>query len=145
MKRALLSFLIPSATGVPFANSSPQAAPALKPGRWELHSRSSAGGGMSGVPQTMCFGSMSDQQRQLENANIKKRCSKWESRQVNGNWVVDAVCTTPRGLTITKHVVTSLAGDSFHEENTTASRGSMSSDGKWLGPCKPGQKPDAFK
>jgi hypothetical protein len=144
MKRALLSFLILSATGVPFANSSQQAMPALKPGLWEWHYRSSASGDKSAVPQTMCIGSMPDQQRQLENANIKKRCSKWESRQLNGNWVVDAVCSTPRGIKITKHVVTSLAGDSVHEENT-APQGSSSSDGKWLGPCKPGQKPDTLK
>ena len=98
---------------------------------------------MSGAPQT-CFGSMSDPQRQLENANIKKRCSKWDSRQINGNVVVDAVCTSGRGVTITKHIVTSLAGDTFHEESTS-SRGSATSDGKWLGPCKPGQKPDALK
>ena len=81
---------------------------------------------------------------ELENANIKKRCSKWDSREINGNVVVDAVCTSGRGVTITKHIVTSLAGDKFHEESTS-SRGTATSDGKWLGPCKPGQKPDALK
>ena len=146
MKRALLSILLLTATGVSSANSGQQAVPALKPGLWEwhYHYRLSAGGDKSGVPQTMCIGSMPDQQRQLENANVKKRCSKWESRQLSGNWVVDAVCTNLRGLTITKHIVTSLAGDTVHEESTS-SRGSSTSDGKWLGPCKPGQKPDTLK
>jgi hypothetical protein len=144
MKRAILFVVLFSAAAVVVASSNQKAGPPLKPGRWELHYKSSAGGGMSGLPTTACFGSMSDQQRQLENANITKRCSKWESRQVNGNWVIDAVCTSPRGLTINKHTVTSLAGDSFHEENT-ASQGSSTSDGKWVGPCEPGQKPDALK
>lgn len=45
---------------------------------------------------------------------------------------------------LSAHVVTSLSGDSFHEEST-APQGSITSDGKWLSPCKPGQKPAAFK
>jgi Protein of unknown function (DUF3617) len=79
----------------------------------------------------------------VEQENIKNRCSKYESHEVGGNWVVDAVCSA-RGNTVTKHTVTSLSGDSFREENT-APQGSMTSDGKWLGPCKPGQAPDTFK
>ena len=93
---------------------------------------------------TICIGAMPDRQRQLENDNTKNRCSKWESRAVDGKWVVDGVCTNPRGRTITKHVVTSLSGDSIHEEST-APQDSVTTDGKWLGPCKPGQTPDAYK
>ena len=90
-----------------------------------------------------CAQSTSFSKASQENDNIKNSCSKYESREVDGKWVVDAVCTA-RGRTITKHVVTSLSGDSFHEENT-APQGTMTTEGKWLGPCKPGQKPDAFK
>jgi len=121
-----------------------QTVPPLKPGLWQTHVQSPIYGSHPPSPMTVCYGAMSDQQRQLENDNIKNRCSKYESRELEGKWVVDAVCTTPRGRSITKHVVTSLSGDSFHEENA-APQGTMTTEGKWLGPCKPGQKPDAFK
>lgn len=144
MKRSFLLVLLLAATAVSSASSSELVVPALKPGLWEWHYKSSAG--PSAVPPTMCIGAMPQQQRELELANVKSRCSKWDSRQLDGKWVVDAVCTTARGVTITKHVVTSLTGDTVHEENTVAARGlSSSSDGKWLGPCKPGQKPDVLK
>ncbi len=143
MKLALLPFLIFSGITGSFAAEAVET-PKLKPGLWEMHVQSTAGGANSALPSTLCVGAMSDQQRQLEQDNIKKRCSTYESREVAGNWVVDAVCSTARGNTVTKHLVTSLSGDRFREENT-APQGSMTSDGKWLGPCKPGQAPDTFK
>jgi hypothetical protein len=143
MKRALLSFLIFSGTTGGFAATAVET-PRLKPGLWEMHVQSSAGGANSTLPPAVCVGAMSDQQRQLEQDNIKKRCSKYESREVGGNSVIDAVCSTARGNTVTKHLVTSLSGDRFREENT-APQGSMTSDGKWLGSCKPGQAPEIFK
>lgn len=140
MKHKILAILILLETAVAFAG---QQIPALKPGLWEMHVQSSANGSNSALPSTVCVGAMSDQQRRLEEDNIKSRCGKYESREVAGKWVVDAMCSA-RGHTITKRTVTSLAGDNFHEENT-APQGNMTSDGKWLSPCKPGQKPDTFK
>lgn len=142
MKRALLSLLLLSGIATSFAAAAVET-PKLKPGLWEMRSRSSAGGVNTMLPSPVCVGAMPDQQRQLEQSNIKSRCSKYETRAVDGTWVMDAVCTS-RGHTVTKHRVTSLSGDSFREENT-APQGSSTSDGKWLGPCKAGQKPDTFK
>lgn len=117
--------------------------PKLKPGLWEMRVSSSAGGANSAVPPTVCVGAMPDTQRALEEENIRARCSKYEVKVVGGDWVVDAVCTA-RGKTLTKHTVTSLSGERFHEENI-APQGSMTSDGKWLSPCKPGQAADVLK
>ncbi len=117
--------------------------PRLKPGLWEMRVSSSAGGANSALPPTVCVGAMPDAQRTLEEENIKTRCSKYEAKVVGGDWVVDAVCTA-RGNTVTKHTVTSLSGERFHEENK-APQGSMTSDGKWLSACKPGQAPSVFK
>ncbi len=117
--------------------------PKLKPGLWEMHVSSSAGGVNSGLPATVCVGTMPDAQRVVEEDNIKARCSKYEAKVVGVDLVVDATCTA-RGNTLTKHSVTSLSGERFHEENK-ALRGSMTSDGRWLGPCKPGQMPSVFK
>ena len=139
----LLSLLILAGAVASFSAAAATTVPALKPGLWQTQVQSPIYGSHPPGPTAVCYGAMSDQQRQLENDNIKNRCSKFQSREVDGKWVVDAVCTA-RGRTITKHVVTSLSGDSVHEENT-APQGSMTTDGKWLGPCKPGQKPDAFK
>ena len=142
MKRVARSILILSGT-VFCVTASAADVPQLKPGLWEMHVQSSAGGANSAMPSTVCVGAMTAQQRQLEEGNIKSRCSKFDSREVGGKWVVDAVCSA-RGKTMTKHTVTSLSGDSFREENI-APQGSMTSEGKWLGPCKPGQAPDTFK
>jgi hypothetical protein len=117
--------------------------PKLKPGLWEMRVSSSAGGANSAMPMTVCVGAMPEAQRRLEEENIKTRCGKYEAKAVGGEWIVDAVCTA-RGTTLTKHIVTSLSGDRFHEENT-APQGSMTSDGKWLSACKPGQAPSVFK
>lgn len=144
---AVFSFAALAISAIVVASASTAAsaaeAPRLKPGLWEMHAQSSAGGVNTALPTTLCIGAMSDQQRQVEQDNIKNRCSKWESRELDGKWVVDAVCSS-RGHTVSKHTVTSLGGDSYSEENS-AQQGTMSSDGKWLGACKAGQKPDAFK
>jgi hypothetical protein len=117
--------------------------PKLKPGLWEMRVSSSAGGANSALPPTICVGEMPETQRADELRNIRARCSKYEAKVVGGDWVVDAVCSA-RGNTLTKHAVTSLSGERFHEENT-APQGTMTSDGKWLGPCKSGQAPSVFK
>ena len=143
MKRVFLSLSVLFGTAVGFVAAAGQTVPALKPGLWEMHAQSSAGGANTALPTTVCVGAMPDQERQAEQDNIKNRCSKYESRQVGAEWVVDAVCSA-RGRTVTKHTVTSLSGDRFREEDT-APQGSMTSDGKWLSACKPGQKPELLK
>jgi hypothetical protein len=115
----------------------------LKPGLWDIHSQSSAGGINTALPPAVCVGAMSDQQRQVMLDNINSRCTDVQSRKVGATWVVDMTCTTGR-VTLTKHTVTSLTGDNFREENT-APQGTMTSEGKWLSACKPGQTPTLFK
>ena len=126
MKTAILAFSIPFATAISSAAIASDP-PRLKLGLWAMHIQSSFGGAAAAVPSTICVGAMSDQQRQLEQSNIKNRCSKFEVRQAAGTSIVDAVCTN-RYHTITKHTVTSLSGDSFHELDT-GSEGTMASDG----------------
>lgn len=142
MKLVLVSALVLSCAGISSAAMS-AATPKLKPGLWQMNIQSSATSANSALPSTVCVGAMSDERRQLEQNNIKSRCSKYESREMGGKWVVDAVCTA-RNVTVTKHTVTGLGGDSFREENT-GPQGFMTSEGKWLGTCKPGQAPDTFK
>lgn len=139
MKSSMFAFLIVS-TLLFIAAASAAEPPRLKSGLWEIRLQAPA---YHAAPMIGCVGAMSDQQRQVEQANIKKKCSKYESRELGGKWVVEMVCAAG-GHTLTQRVTTSLVGDSFHEENS-GSQGSNTSDGKWLGACKPGQKPTIFK
>ena len=139
MKRSMFAVLI--VPGLLFIVAAGAAEPPrIKPGLWEIRLQATA---YRSPPMIACIGAMSDQQRQQEQDNVRKLCSKHESRELGGKWVVDAVCAAG-GNTVTQRVTTSLAGDSFHEENRV-SRGNNFSDGKWLGACKPSQKPDMVK
>lgn len=139
--RSMLVFI---AVGMCIATASAAAEiPPLKPGLWEMRFSSSAGGVSALSPTTVCVGAKTSAQREVEEANVKSRCETSSTRVVGGQRVFDAVCST-RGMTVTMHHVTSLNGDTFHEENS-AMQGSSVSDGKWVGPCKPGQLPQLFK
>lgn len=117
--------------------------PKLKPGLWEMQVSFSAVGTSSDIPPTVCIGSMTAAQRASEEEQIKARCSKYEAKLVGADWVVDATCTA-RGNTLTKPTITRRDGERYHEENKSL-QGSMTSDGKWVGPCKAGQVPGIFK
>jgi hypothetical protein len=143
MKSSGLTWCAAIAAVSSLAASAGQTVPRLKPGLWAMQVHSSAGGDNTALPSTVCIGAMPEQQWRLEEENARNRCSKFESREVAGEWVIDAVCSA-RSRTITKHAVTSLSGKSFREEDTAA-QGSMTSEGKRLGPCKPGQMPDVYR
>ena len=144
MKRAgpMLSLLLANAATSAVAGA--QTVPTLKPGAWQLHTRISTSAGADALSPSVCLDAMPAAQREAEQANIRSRCSTYDARVVGDKWVVDAVCAA-RGHTVTKHTVTSLAGDSFREENTGPDGASMISTGKRLGPCRPGQQPEAYK
>jgi len=144
MKRARMMLMLLLANAAACAMASAQTVPALQPGAWELHTRVGAGAGGDALPPSVCLGAMPAAQREAEQGNIRSRCSSYEARSIGDEWVVDAVCSA-RGHTMTKHTVTSLAGDRFREENTGPDGASMISTGKRLGPCRPGQQPDAYK
>jgi len=144
MKRAGLMLSLLVANAGMCAAPGAQTVPALQPGAWELHTQSATHGNVDATPASVCLGAMPAAQREAEQGNIRSRCSSYEARSIGDEWVVDAVCSA-RGHTMTKHTVTSLAGDRFREENTGPDGASMISTGKRLGPCRPGQQPDAYK
>lgn len=66
---------------------------------------------------------------------MKQNCSKYEKREEGGKWVVDSTCTFA-GTKVTGHTVTTVDGDAaLHTTGTT------NADSRWIGACKPGQKP----
>jgi len=137
MKLALLSLLMFSGAAAGFIVSAGPAAPALKPGLWELHAQSSAGGAYTASPTTTVCESAAQVQEDLgpEAGVDKKDCSKYESREVDGKWILDAVCSA-QGHTVTLHKVVNLSGDRIQEKNNIPPN-TWISDSKWVGACKP--------
>lgn len=106
--------------------------PRQKPGLWESKIQT---GGANLVSQ-MCVDEASEaSMRAKTEAYMKQNCSKYERRQEGGKWITDSVCTFG-GTQVTGHTVTTIDGDgALHTVGTT------NADSRWLGPCKPGQKP----
>ena len=114
--------------------------PAQKPGVWDTTMKG------PGIPAgsrslSMCM----DAATQAEaKATLKKNCSKNEWRQDGNIWSGDSVCTV-MGNQVIAHAVTTMRDENAYHTEITSQSGNKSSvmtvDGKWLGACKPGQKP----
>ena len=106
--------------------------PQRKPGLCEL--KIEAGG--KTLRSQMCVDLASEAAaRTMTDDYMKKNCSKYEIRHEGGKWITDSICIFA-GTQVTGHTVTTMATDgSLHTVGTT------NAEAKWLGPCKPGQKP----
>lgn len=123
-----------------FTSSSAVELPAQKPGVWETTMKGAdiPGGSRS---MSMCM----DAATQAEaKSTLQKNCSKNEWRHEGNTWTGDSVCTV-MGNHIIAHAVTTMSGEVAYHTEITSQSGNKSSvmtvDGKWLGACKPGQKP----
>ena len=115
--------------------------PVQKSGVWETTMKGAQipGGSRS---MSMCIDAATQAEAM---ATMKKmNCSKNEWRHAGNTWTGDSVCTV-LGNKMIAHVVTTMRGeDAYHTENTSqfGNKSSvMTIDGKWIGACKPGQKP----
>jgi hypothetical protein len=132
----------------PLSLAAPKDMPARKPGLWEIKMQ------MSGMPQPMvsqqCIDEKTDDLMQQQGeAQARQQCSKNAMRKDGDKVIVETVCKF-NGTTAT--TTATFSGDFSRnyrgEINTTYSppmHGMKSSkqmlDAKWLGACKPGQKP----
>jgi hypothetical protein len=122
--------------------------PQRKSGLWEITIQQ---GKSSMPPMTMqtCVDQRKDDMTANPLENARKHCPKIDIRRGSGKVVVDTVCTFDRHTAIGHSEITGNLNSEYRMENTTrfdppmAGMASMSSviSGKWLGPCKPGQKP----
>lgn len=121
--------------------------PAKKVGLWETSSLSSRHPGMP-VRVQMCFEANTDHELSLRaDASLKKMgCSAIPLQLVGGNYVYDSTCKLG-AHTMKTHSVISYPSDGTIHGATTIDMGAgappdtMTSDSKWIGACKPGQKP----
>jgi hypothetical protein len=86
---------------------------------------------------------------QKAQAAAKAACSKNEVSRQGNRVTIDAVCTMGKTTSTTHAVFTGDFDSAYRMESTSTysppvagmSEGKVTIDAKWLGPCKPGQKP----
>jgi hypothetical protein len=129
------------------ANASAVELPAKKVGLWETSSLSSAHPGTP-VRVQMCFDADTDHQLSLKaDASLKKMgCAAAPVQFVGGNYIYDSTCKLGARTMRTHSVISYPSGGSIHGLTTMnmgdgAPPTTMTSDSKWIGVCKPGQKP----
>ena len=127
--------------------------PIRKAGLWEMK-MATAGSPVPGMTIQQCTDQTTDQQMSTMFAAVKQVCSKRDVQKTATGYVTDSECTAAGGATRTSH--TEITGDfdsaytvkvtahseqrptgQPHDFNTTI-------DAKWLGACKPDQKPGDF-
>jgi hypothetical protein len=123
--------------------------PARKPGLWEM--KISMEGRNLPVPAAQhCIDAATDKQMQQMGEGMSK-CSKQEVTNVGGKMVFDSVCQVGT-MTSTSHGEITGSFDSAYTVKMTSKRDgapipgmppttNMTIEAKWLGPCKPDQKP----
>lgn len=126
--------------------------PARKSGLWEIKIENTGSGQKSPGPITMqiCVDQRKDDitAAPKEAQDMRKKCSKMDSRRIGDKMVIDSVCQFNQH-TATGHTVISgnMASD-YRMDSTTRfdppmhgmQTASSSMTGKWLGACKPGQQ-----
>lgn len=132
----------------PLSVAAPMDAPHRKPGLWEMKMQ------VPGMPQPMvsqqCIDEKTDDLMQRQGqAQARQQCSKNSMRREGDKVIVESVCKFDGTTATTTAVFTGDFAKSYRGEiNTTYSppmQGMKSSkqtmEAKWLGACKPGQKP----
>ena len=122
--------LVFACTVVSAANNPPR-----KPGLWETRMQM---GGNTTMTQVCILSAADDARINAEGeAAMKAMCSKLEMHQQGGKWISDSVCMM--GHMTTHNVITANGDSAYHSEGTT-NGAPVTSDAKWMGSCKPGQK-----
>jgi hypothetical protein len=123
--------------------------PKRKSGLWEIETLASA---RPGAPQKaqMCIDQKADDAlNQMGTSMTKDMCSKRDLRQEGDAIVSDSVCKFG-GSTVTTHAVVTGKFDSAYQVETKSTydppmsglkEGAAVIKARWLGPCKPDQKP----
>jgi hypothetical protein len=124
--------------------------PLRKPGLWELK-MAKAGSPVPAMTMQHCTDQTTDKAMSTSFAPMSKEiCSKHDIQQTATGYVTDSVCSLA-GVSMTSHA--EIAGDfnsAYTIKTTSHSEGgpaalsrdtTMTIEAKWLGPCKPDQKP----
>ena len=108
-----------------------------KSGLWEMKMQT---GDNKQVIQ-MCVDAASEAKNNATTAEfLKASCSKVDQRMEGGKLISDMDCAIA-GKQVKSHSVTTFNGDNTYLTDGTSTQGATHVDGKWLGPCSPGQVP----
>jgi hypothetical protein len=119
--------------------------PKRKSGLWEIATQASG----HSMTMQVCVDEKSDDLTAPQSQkNIKQHCSKMDAKRTGNQTVIDSVCQF-EGTTATSHTVVSGDMASQYTLDSTShfspamhgiSQSHTVMTGKWIGPCKPGQK-----
>lgn len=122
--------------------------PSRKPGLWEVKMHA------SGMPQPMvsqqCIDEKTDDlMQQRGQQQVRQQCSKNTAHKEGNRMIVESVCKIDQTTAMTKAVFSGDFKSNYRGEiNTTytppmhgMATSKQTLEAKWLGACKPGQKP----
>ena len=126
--------------------------PARKPGLWEIRTGDGSGGKDAAAGHTMqqCIDAASDKAlRDMGQGMGKDLCSKQELSSDGGKLVMDSVCKIGTTTATSHAVMTGDFSSTYRMESKSTyspplmgrTEGTSVMEAKWVGPCKPGQKP----
>ena len=124
--------------------------PKRKPGLWEIKMTSDASHGGGPMVSQHCIDAKTDDLLQQRTQGMgKQACSKNSVRSEGGRLVAEAVCKIGNSTATTRAVFSGNFGSDYRGEiHTTYQPPTMGMkeshqkiEARWLGPCKPGQKP----
>jgi len=151
MTRQLLSFVftIGLLSPWPAADAFAVELPVRKAGLWEMKMVRS-GGSIPEMTMQHCTDATTDKQMSTSFSPGKETCSKQDIQKTATGYVSDSVCGVA-GMTITSHAeITGDFNSAYTVKMTSRTEGAPSGmprdsattiEAKWLGACKPDQKP----
>jgi hypothetical protein len=122
--------------------------PVLKPGLWEVVRTGTQQTGQKALT-TMCLDdSVQAEMREFGMGMAKNMCSKNDRSFDGSRMVINAVCQMGPTTLTSRSVMTFKGNTAYHTDIAATynppmmgvTESKMSIDGKWTGPCKPGQK-----
>lgn len=148
----LIAGLATTLLALPSANAADK--PMRKSGLWEIRVENTIDG--QKMPNLMTVQMCVDQSKDdltaepgdMKKGDVRKQCSKMDMKHTGSGMVIDSVCTVGKHTATGRTVITGNFNSEYRMENTTRFTPPMQgmqttssvTTGKWLGPCKPGQK-----
>lgn len=127
--------------------------PKRKSGLWEI---TTSHEGAPGMVMQVCIDEKQDnlaaQQSGKMDQDIRQQCSRMDTKQAGDRIEIDSVCRFGKVTAIGHSVISGQMSTQYRMESTTRyeppmhgmARSHMVMTGRWLGPCKPGQKHGAM-
>ena len=154
MRFALTALAVPLLGMLAAAPAAAQDYPRLKPGLWEVTSRSSAQGPTDPpLKSTMCLDEVTS--KEMYNASqgmMAGLCSKFDVKHDGNKYTSEAICKIGESKMIAKSTMTVVGDSSYTIQGTSTydppfmgmKDSQTTLDGKYVGPCKDGLVPGDF-